>query len=43
MADQYAAEGYRKVSALLGGVEAWKKTGYPLAAETPPENPPGAA
>jgi 3-mercaptopyruvate sulfurtransferase SseA len=24
---------------LDGGVEAWKKAGFPLAAETSPENP----
>jgi rhodanese-related sulfurtransferase len=33
------AQGYRNVAALLGGVESWKKTGFPMAAETPPENP----
>ena len=39
MTDQYREMGYESARVLLGGVENWKKTGYPMAAETPPENP----
>ena len=26
--------GFRRVRVLIGGVDNWKKTGYPLASET---------
>jgi hypothetical protein len=41
--DEYAARGFEHVRVLTGGVREWKLSGYPLAAETPPENPPGPA
>ena len=39
--EEYAERGFEQVRVLTGGVQAWKLSGYPLAAETPPENPPG--
>jgi 3-mercaptopyruvate sulfurtransferase SseA len=38
-ADEYSRRGHEQVRVLVGGVSNWKLTGYPLAAETPPENP----
>jgi len=31
--------GFENARYIAGGVENWKNTGYPLAAETSPENP----
>ncbi len=38
---EYAERGFEHVRVLTGGVHDWKLSGYPLASETPPENPPG--
>jgi 3-mercaptopyruvate sulfurtransferase SseA len=40
-ADEYEGRGFEHVRVLTGGVQEWKLSGYPLASETPPENPPG--
>jgi 3-mercaptopyruvate sulfurtransferase SseA len=40
-ADEWVARGFEHVRVLTGGVQEWKLSGYPLASETPPENPPG--
>jgi rhodanese-related sulfurtransferase len=37
--EEYQRLGYRNSRYLVGGVEAWKKSGYPLAAEVEPQNP----
>ena len=34
MAGELERMGFTNVRVLTGGVEAWKKAGYPLAAET---------
>lgn len=39
MADEYRRRGFSGSRYLLGGVDGWKKSGFPLAVETPPENP----
>lgn len=38
-AEEFRARGWSEARVLIGGVEAWKKTGFPLAAETDPQNP----
>ena len=38
-AEEYARLGFRNTRYLLGGVDGWKKSGFPLAAEVGPENP----
>jgi rhodanese-related sulfurtransferase len=37
--DEYHRLGYRNSRYLIGGVDAWKKSGFPLAAEVGPANP----
>ena len=39
VADEFRQRGYHNARYLEGGVENWKKTGYPLANETEPVNP----
>jgi rhodanese-related sulfurtransferase len=34
VADELRRIGFVKARYLIGGVDAWKKTGFPLAAET---------
>ena len=34
MADELERMGFTATRVLIGGVDNWKKTGYPLAAET---------
>ncbi len=34
MADELERMGFTNARYLIGGVDGWKKTGYPLAAET---------
>ena len=34
MADEFVRMGFENVRVLSGGVDGWKKAGYPLAAET---------
>lgn len=40
MADELLKRGYRNVRVLIGGVENWKKSGFPLAAETAEQHAP---
>jgi 3-mercaptopyruvate sulfurtransferase SseA len=34
VADEFERMGFTNARVLIGGVEGWKKAGYPLAAET---------
>jgi rhodanese-related sulfurtransferase len=38
-AEEYRARGYERARVLEGGPREWKLSGYPMAAETAPENP----
>lgn len=42
-ATEYRERGFENARVLEGGVTAWKLGGYPLAAQTEPENPAGPA
>jgi len=33
VADELTQQGFRNVRFIVGGVDAWKKAGFPLAAE----------
>jgi rhodanese-related sulfurtransferase len=38
VADELRQQGFRNVRCIVGGVDAWKKAGFPLAAEVAPQN-----